>query len=60
MKSKGLSGVKATYTRGGLLDTGMTMADVLDRIEERGAASVSTREHTSKTKVRTFKATMKV
>lgn len=60
MKSKGLDKVYATYTRGGLFNSKMTMADVLDRIKESGAASVSTREHTSKTKVKTFKATMKV
>lgn len=60
MKSKGLDKVYAVYSRSGLLSSSKTMADVLDGIKERGAASVSTREHTSKSKVKTFKATMKV
>ena len=60
MKSKGLDKVPAMYSRSGLFGSGTTMAEVLDGILERGAASVSTREHTSKTKSKTFKATMKV
>ena len=60
MKSKGLSKVMAVYSRGEFFGQGKTMQDVVDNIKERAAQSESAREHTSKTKVRTWKANLKV
>lgn len=59
MKSKGLDKVYAMYTRSTFFSKGITMAEVLDGIEN-STAHKSNRDHNSKTKVRTLKATMKV
>ena len=50
----------AVYSRGEFFGQGKTMQDVVDNIKERAAQSESAREHTSKTKVRTWKANLKV
>jgi hypothetical protein len=58
MKSEGLDKVYVMYSRSTFFGKGKTMQEVLDGIIE--SAQVSGREHTSKTKVKTLKATMKV
>jgi len=58
MKSKGLDKVYATYSRSAFFGKGKTMQEVVDDIKER--AMVSGREHTSKTKVKTFKVNARV
>ena len=58
MKSEGLDKVYAVYSRSTFFGKGKTMQEVLDTIIEN--ARVSGRDHTSKTKVKTLKATMKV
>lgn len=58
MKSKGLSKVVVAYSRSTFFGQGKTMQEVVDDIKER--AMVSTREHTSKSQVKTWKANMKV
>ena len=58
MKSKGLNKVMAVYSRSTFFGQGKTMQEVVDDIKER--ATVSTREHTSKSQVKTWKANLKV
>ncbi len=58
MKSKGLSSVYAMYSRSTFFGAGKTMQEVVDDISSN--AQVSGREHTSKSKVRTWKANLKV
>ena len=60
MRSKGLSKVMAIYSRSEFFGQGKTMQDVVDGIKERAAASESAREHTSKSKIKTWKANLKV
>jgi cyclophilin family peptidyl-prolyl cis-trans isomerase len=58
MKSKGLDKVKVAHSRSTFFGQDKTMQEVVDDIKER--ATVSTREHTSKSQVKTWKANMKV
>jgi hypothetical protein len=58
MKSLGLDKVKAVYSRSSFFGKDKTMAEVVEDIIAN--AYVSGREHTSKSKVKTWKATMKV
>lgn len=58
MKSKGLGEVLASYSRSTFFGKDKNMQDVVDDI--CGSAKVSTREHTSKTKLKTWKANLKV
>jgi hypothetical protein len=60
MKSKGLDKVQAIYSRSEFFGQGKTMQEVVNDIEERASASGSGREHTSKTKYKTWKALLKV
>jgi hypothetical protein len=60
MKSKGLSKVKVAHSRSTFFGQDKTMQEVVDDIKERAAASESTREHTSKSQVKTWKANMEV
>jgi len=60
MKSKGLDKVLVAYSRSTFFGQGKTMQEVVDDIKERAAASESTREHTSKSQVKTWKANMRV
>lgn len=60
MKSKGLDKVFVTYSRSTFFGQGKTMQEVVDDIKERAAGSGSAREHTSKSKIKTWKATMGV
>lgn len=60
MKSKGLTKVYSLYTRSGILEKGITMDEVLDRIKRHDIHKESTRDHNSKTEARTWKSTMKV
>jgi len=59
MKSKGLGSVLAMYSRSSFFSAGKTMDEVLDGIVSNQPVSRN-KEHTSKTKIRTLKATMKV
>ena len=58
MKSKGLSNVMAMYSRSAFFGKNKTMQEVVDDIKD--GAKLSTREHTSKTKLKTWKSIMKV
>jgi cyclophilin family peptidyl-prolyl cis-trans isomerase len=58
MKSKGLDKVYVMYSRSTFFGQGKTMQEVVDDIKDR--AIVSGREHTSKTKVKTFKVNIGV
>ena len=58
MKSKGLGSVLATYSRSTFFGAGKTMQEVVDDIIDN--AKGPTREHTSKTKYKTWKALLKV
>jgi hypothetical protein len=58
MRSKGLDKVMVAYSRSTFFGKGKTMQEVVDDIKER--AMVSTREHTSKSQVKTWKANMRV
>lgn len=58
MKSKGLGSVLATYSRSTFFGQGKTMSEVVDDITSN--AKGPTRDHTSKTKVKTWKANLKV
>lgn len=60
MRSKGLSKVMAMYSRSEFFGQGKTMQDVVDGIKERAAQNESVREHTSKSKIKTWKANLKV
>lgn len=58
MKSLGLDKVHAVYSRSTFFSKGKPMSEVLDDIIAN--AKVSTRDHTSKSRVKTWKATLKV
>jgi len=58
MKSKGLDNVTVAYSRSTFFGKGKTMQEVIDDIKER--ATGSTREHTSKTRIKTLKSILKV
>jgi malonyl CoA-acyl carrier protein transacylase len=58
MKSKGLNKVFAMYSRSTFFGQGKTMQEVVDDISSN--TQVSGREHTSKSKIKTWKATMRV
>jgi len=58
MKSKGLDKVMVQYSRSNFFGQGKTMREVVDDIIDN--AKVSTREHTSKSQLKTWKANMKV
>lgn len=58
MKSKGLDHVYAVYSRSTFFGRNKTMQEVVDDIIAN--AKVPTREHTSKTKIKTWKANLKV
>jgi len=60
MKSKGLDKVSAVYSRSPAFGVGKTMQEVVDDIKERAATNESAREHTSKTKIKTWKVNLKV
>lgn len=60
MKSKGLDKVQAMYSRSEFFGQDKTMREVVDDIYERATASGSGRDHTSKTKNKTWKALLKV
>lgn len=58
MKSLGLDKVMAVYSRSPVFGQGKTMQEVVDDIKDR--ATESTRKHTSKSQVKTWKANLKV